>query len=271
MVNQYELKCSLIMNFGDGLMQDINYNNLIYKTYEKARKLSPETFHQWMKVVLECIDRKRDITVLDIGCGTGRFSPLLADFLDARVFGVEPSDKMRAVAEKENSHPRVEYMEGTAENNPLDDESCDVVWASMIIHHVSNLGSVVKEFYRVLKPEGFLLIRNSFKNRLGKIPFFKFFPTAYEIENERLPNINSVRKICEKNGFSFKHLRTVEQVIDRNFVEYAKRIEKKGLSVFELISDEEFTKGINLMKKAALEEDPKKPVIEKLDLLVFSK
>lgn len=77
-------------------MTFIDYDEHMYKTYQKARNLIPSTHHQWMKVILEFVNKKEGLTVLDIGCGTGRFSPLLADFLDAWVYGVEPSDSARA-------------------------------------------------------------------------------------------------------------------------------------------------------------------------------
>ena len=43
---------------------------------------------------------RRSLAVLDLGSGTGRFTPALAEAFGGPVYGVEPLHKMRAVAER---------------------------------------------------------------------------------------------------------------------------------------------------------------------------
>ena len=47
------------------------------------------------------------------------------------------------------------------------------------------------------------------------------------------------------------------------------RMRKRGWSTSELISDEDFGRGIQLMEQAARKEDPPEPVTELIDLLVL--
>ena len=208
-------------------------------------------------------------TILDLGSGTGRFTPPLADAFGARVIGIEPADKMRSVAEKESPHPNVQYLKGTAEGIPAEDQSFDVAWLSMIVHHVSDLAACAKELCRVLKPDGLVLIRSSFSGRLQTVHAYEFFPSALAVDNARLPKVEAARSTFETNGFRFVDFRAVEQVINSNLAEHVARIRQRGVSTFELISDEEFERGIELMEQAARDEVPPKPVTELIDLLVL--
>jgi len=224
-----------------------------------------------MDTVRRFVDTAEDLSVLDLGSGTGRFSVLLADALHAHVIGVEPSDKMRAVAMRDSSHASVRYVKGSAEEIPLEDSNCDIVWLSMVLHHISRLDSAAKEMHRVLRPDGKLLIRNSFKNRLYSVRFYEFFPTALAIDNERLPGVESVKMTFEQNGFQLEHFEAVQQVIDCTFGDHVERMRKRGLSTFDLISHEEFEEGLQLMEKAVQTEDPSRKVTETIDLMVFSR
>jgi trans-aconitate methyltransferase len=55
---------------------------------------------------------RRPLDVLDLGSGTGRFTAGLAAEFQGRVYGVEPSDRMRATAEQA-PHPGVTYLKGS--------------------------------------------------------------------------------------------------------------------------------------------------------------
>jgi ubiquinone/menaquinone biosynthesis C-methylase UbiE len=252
-------------------MSRTDYDGSIHQNYQEARRLPPDTRRLWIHTVRRLVSGAEDQIVLDLGSGTGRFSALLADALHAHVIGVEPSDKMQTIAMQDCVHPSVRYTKGSAEIIPLEDSSCDVVWTSMVIHHIPRLDRAAKEIHRVLRPDGKVLIRNCFKNRLQSLRFHEFFPAALAIDNERLPSVQTVKSTFAANGFRFDHFEAVEHVIDRNFSDYVERIRKRGLSTFELISDAEFEAGLRRMESAAQTEDPSRAVTEKIDLMVFSR
>ena len=79
-------------------MGKIDFDDRLHRTYQKGRALLPETQALWMEVAGRYLGEARELTILDLGCGTGRFSPLLAEAFGSDVVGVEPADKMRAVA-----------------------------------------------------------------------------------------------------------------------------------------------------------------------------
>jgi ubiquinone/menaquinone biosynthesis C-methylase UbiE len=253
------------------MIKKTDYNGCIHQRYQEARRLMPDTGLMWMNIVRRFVDASKELAIVDLGSGTGRFSVLLADVLNAHVTGIEPSDKMRNVAMQESIHPRVKYIKGSAEEIPLEDGSFDLVWASMIIHHVSEPDMAAKEIYRIVKPGGKVFLRNSFKNRLQSVRFYEYFLNAYTIDNERLPSVEYIKKIFIENGFRFEHLEAVRQVIDSSLADHVERMRKRGLSTFELISDQEFKEGIRRMKIAARNENPSSEITEDIDFLVFSR
>jgi SAM-dependent methyltransferase len=67
------------------------------------------------------IDRAAISLVIDLGCGTGRFSEVLAAHFGAHVIGVDPSEKMVDQARRKPATGNVDYRQGTAEALPLPD------------------------------------------------------------------------------------------------------------------------------------------------------
>lgn len=91
-------------------MTRVDYDRRLHQAYRAGRSLSAATGRLWMDAISGHVGRARaDLTILDLGAGTGRFSVLLADAFRARVVAVEPSVKMRADAERGSAHPRVDY------------------------------------------------------------------------------------------------------------------------------------------------------------------
>jgi len=70
----------------------------IPKTYKRGRDLAPDVLKQWMDVVAGHLGEESVRCIVDLGCGTGRFSPSLAERFAARVIGIDPSMKMLAEA-----------------------------------------------------------------------------------------------------------------------------------------------------------------------------
>lgn len=133
------------------------------KKYQKVKL----TFDSFLRAIQE-----RDVcSVLDVGCGTGEFLRILSENLpEARLWGVDISEKMLEVA-KEKLGDSAELILGDSEHIPLASGSCDVICCNHSFHHYPHPRRVLKEFHRVLKPDGVLLIG---ENRL---PFYERMKT----------------------------------------------------------------------------------------------
>ena len=84
-------------------------------------------------------------TLADIGAGSGNYSRALADH-NLRVISIEPSKVMRQQAKP---HQGVTWIDGTAEDIPLDNDSVTSVVATLSTHHFSSLENAAKEMMRV--------------------------------------------------------------------------------------------------------------------------
>lgn len=153
-------------------------------------------------------DESRDIA--DIGCGTGILSKLFAQNGNI-VFGVEPNDEMRTMAEKHLSHfYNYISVKGTAENTTLADSSVDIIAAAQA-YHWFDVKQAKQEFKRILRNDGYVLI--IFNVRKNNTPFMK----AYN-------------KLQENLKTDFKKVR-LENVKDNNIEDFFEdfKIKKKRL------------------------------------------
>lgn len=109
-------------------------------------------------MLLESAPLDRITTVLDVGIGKGQLSEWFAK-RGKQVTGMgvalESYDPDFA---KLRTQYGVQIAEGTAERMPFADHSFDAVLMSHILEHVPNVGLVLQEVKRVLKPDGYLLL-----------------------------------------------------------------------------------------------------------------
>ncbi|WP_040784912.1 class I SAM-dependent DNA methyltransferase [Nocardia pneumoniae] len=95
--------------------------------------------------------------VADLGCGPGRITGHLAA-LGARVFGIDLSPRMVAIARAE--FPHLSFDQGSLEQLPIGDGELGgiVAWYSMIHLPPDRVPQVLGEFSRVLADKGHLLL-----------------------------------------------------------------------------------------------------------------
>src|ERR1700735_4403400 len=71
--------------------------------YDRGRNYSPEQLARWLEVVADSLGNAPVRVILDLGCGTGRYSAGLSSRLNAHVIGIEPSEKMLSEANRKAS------------------------------------------------------------------------------------------------------------------------------------------------------------------------
>jgi SAM-dependent methyltransferase len=102
---------------------------------------------------------------LDLGCGAGDFTALLAD-TGADVIGVDVAEA--ALARARAAHPTLSFslvpLDGPL---PFDDNTFALVWASEVIEHVADTARWLSEARRVLAPGGRLLLTTPAHGRLA--------------------------------------------------------------------------------------------------------
>ena len=112
---------------------------------------------------------QRGATLVDVGCGTGIASRLFAE-RGLSVIGVEPNSAMRRRAEATPcpAGPPPRYRDGAAEATGLPDAMAECVVAAQAFHWF-DAGTALREFHRILKPDGWVALTMVRAGRIGRI------------------------------------------------------------------------------------------------------
>ena len=105
--------------------------------------------------------------LLDIGCGTGVFAErIIKRFPGSKVSGVDLSPQMISRALRRSEHiPDLQFLQADCESLPFSDGNFDIITCSNSFHHYPNQAKAVAEMYRVLKPDGKLMIIDGYRDR----------------------------------------------------------------------------------------------------------
>ena len=111
---------------------------------------------QYFDIVNEAIAGK-DSFVLDIGCGTGRWSRYLADkvkFIEA----IDPSDAVFSAVKFNKDKKNFRVTNASVDNIPFDNDSFDFIMCLGVLHHIPDTESALQNAVKKLKPQGHILL-----------------------------------------------------------------------------------------------------------------
>jgi ubiquinone/menaquinone biosynthesis C-methylase UbiE len=237
--------------------------------YDRARGHSREVLDTWLRSVADCAERRHISTVLDLGCGTGRFSQELAGHFQATVIGIDPSARMLQVARAKTVLPTVHYRRARSEHLPLPDRAFDLIFISMVFHHFGDRARAASECRRVLNDDGIVFVRSSTLERVDGCPYVPFFPRSLSILRRVLPSRAALCAAFE--GAGMKHVRTgvVTQRIADTYAQLADKLATGADSVLAQLSAVEMNTGIAALRRHATRVDPL-PVTEEIDFFAFT-
>lgn len=189
-------------------------NSRYYINSDKGRGITEEEFtdsglEDYIKYVLNddlIMDTLKfgecPITIVDLGCGTGRMTEFMANDFD-RVIGLDISGEMIREGKRRLGNPaEIELIETDGESIPLEDNSVDVVFSYLVFQHIKSRSMVEKNFeevYRVLKPDGLFKVRI----RSDKVDLNKWWGGVDYTEQ-------TIGKLIKKIGFDLLRTEPVE-------------------------------------------------------------
>jgi ubiquinone/menaquinone biosynthesis C-methylase UbiE len=206
--------------------------------------------------------------VLDVGCGTGRWTSE-AIAAGRRAVGLDPSTGMlaRACARL----PEAEFVRGRAESLPFASGQFGAVLCVYVIHHLDDPARFVTEAARVLVPGGTLSVA-ALAPHDGQDDWYlyDYFDGMREADLGRYPRTGAIRDWM-----------TAADLIDVD-TKLAARLEgsargaailddpiltRYGTCQLSLLSDQEFERGLARIREDAKREDPKS---FRTDLRIFA-
>ena len=220
----------------------IDYNK-VAKTYDLTRK-SAESIIDIFNRKVRLLNEKN---ILDFGCGTGNYLFDLIKKFPANYYGLEPSEGMRSIAKKKN--PAVIIREGDHTNIPFADEFFDFIFLTDVIHHIPDLNCLFDLLCKKIKYDGIICILTSSHEQIETRWYNKYFPSLSNNEKRRYPDIDQIIHCAQKNGLSLKEVELINPG-NRNIVtkEFIKMVEQKNYSMFQLLNENEYQKGLESMK-----------------------
>jgi ubiquinone/menaquinone biosynthesis C-methylase UbiE len=96
-------------------------------------------------------------TILDVGCGTGRWSIYWADrvkFIEA----IDPSLAVISAAKITQNIPNIRITKASADNIPFDDQTFDLVMSIGVLHHIPNTALALKQITEKAKLGGYVYV-----------------------------------------------------------------------------------------------------------------
>jgi ubiquinone/menaquinone biosynthesis C-methylase UbiE len=108
---------------------------------------------EWPAIKKQLPDLKNK-SIVDLGCGTGRFSFLLEQFFPEEITGIDISKEMIKIAEQlaREKGSRAKFIQGDIEDlSGMASNSVDFVFSSTVLHYIKDLHGIMQEIYRILK------------------------------------------------------------------------------------------------------------------------
>ncbi|MCG3205117.1 MAG: Ubiquinone biosynthesis O-methyltransferase [Elusimicrobia bacterium] len=135
---------------------------------EMAKKYMPDLFISQSGLPIRWVENRRFVMIknlcgsasggkiLDVGCGSGN---LLEKLNGDRLVGIDLSDTLLNQArERLKDKPNCELIKADIERLPFERGLFDCVICSEVLEHVENPKLVIDEMFRVIKPQGLIVI-----------------------------------------------------------------------------------------------------------------
>lgn len=109
--------------------------------------------HEYGQEVMNLLDCKTGMTVVDLGCGNGQLTKQLSD-KGMDVIGIDQSEEMLTLARK--SYPQIEFICADATSFTLD-KKVDAIFSNAVFHWIDNQDDLIRNIVEQLKEGGQLV------------------------------------------------------------------------------------------------------------------
>ncbi len=137
---------------------------------------------------------------LDIGCGTGNYTHALQK-KGFDLIGIDPSELMLEKAKLKNT--QIYWKTGAAENIGLPEKFVDGIIGFLTIHHWRDLKIGFSELYKVLKPNGRIVIFTSTPEQMKGYWINHYFPKMLLNSIAQMPTLEKVKIAMIHSGIEF--------------------------------------------------------------------
>ena len=243
----------------------------IAAVYDSGRSYSPKILQQWLDLLSAYVPKDGVSRIIDLGCGTGRYSEPLSIHFEADVIGIDPSEKMLDEARRKSSRRTVIFKKASGEKLPVEERSADMVFMSMVFHHLSDPEHTAHECHRILRDGGYVCIRNSTIDAIETFPYLRFFRGVRPIIEDRSVSRSQIESIFEDAGFDTVARKVITHQMSPDWRGFADKLALRADSFLARLPDDEFHTGMTALRAYAEDAIPGEPVTVDVDFFVFQR
>lgn len=131
-----------------------NYIDFTVEELEETRKTMWDK--DYLPVLYKFLELKNGIKVLDVGCGTGYFTRMIASQINGEVVGIDINEQLLKYADEvtKREHLNVKYLKENIYELRLKDNYFDLVTCHLVLSNLSEPKIALKEMKRVTKRGG---------------------------------------------------------------------------------------------------------------------
>jgi ubiquinone/menaquinone biosynthesis C-methylase UbiE len=179
--------------------------------------------------------------VLDVGCGTGALAAALVERAGAKVWGVDPSSEMLAVA-RARLPAGVGLKLGHAEELPFRDGWFERLTMSLVVHLLDR-PRAFSEARRVLARGGRLALATFAAEHFDTYWLNDFFPSLAEVDRQRFPTAERLVEELGRAGLGDVRTCRISSELQLGREEALARIRGRHISTFDLLDPIELAEG----------------------------
>ena len=138
-----------------------------------------EVYQAEERVLLSLVSDVKQRKILDVGCGTGRYTKRFEN-LESSVVGIDISSKMIRQAKAKTK--RASLVIADASHPPFKDELFDTVLSTLMLNHMKDLNPFLAEIVRTCHSEGELILSSVWREGFNEITeFHEYFGSNFEL------------------------------------------------------------------------------------------
>jgi SAM-dependent methyltransferase len=209
--------------------------------YDEVRGFGEDYYRGWMGHILRHGDLEGRERVVDIGCGTCRYTLHIQRALGRPVVGLDLSAGMLERAmRKVGGGAAIRLVRGDAQRLPFRDGSFDAAILILVVHHIEDLPAMARELRRVLSPGGRALFMTRDHDEIEG-SYIAMFPGVLEIDLARFPRVDRLEGVLEEAGLvNVGHALEVNPGFTMTREEVMAKVDGRFISTLALMSDREF-------------------------------
>ncbi len=139
--------------------------------------------------------------ILDVGCASGNISKYIAE-MGYKVYGIDTLQTSIEIANEFFNHPNVTYEVRDMIRQPFSENSFDCILFFETIEHVENPAQFLREFYRILRPKGCLILSTPNATSLKNI----FYALSYRKRQKREIVAKEIKTEQKQTGTQLEHI-----------------------------------------------------------------